>query len=123
MIEGTQVLQKDKLEELLRMQFMFGRKFTSFPALGNRERQIKTLEFINHAIEELIEMRRELPIRKHWSTKKDNIPDWDKVKEEYVDALHFFLSLALINGWSADDIFDGYCEKNKVNIERQNTGY
>lgn len=113
----------DKLDRLFEMQYEFGSKFCDFPTVGVQESQQKTMEYINHTIEELFEMRREMPIRKHWSTKMNQIPNWNKAKEEYVDALHFFISIALINGWSANDIFIAYCDKHKLNEQRQKEGY
>lgn len=115
----------DKLELLFAMQEMFGSKFNNFKEISKdyKTRQTKTLEFLGHLDEELIEMRRELPIRKHWSAKKDNMPEWDKVLDEFVDALHFYLSIALINGWTADDIFNAYCKKNNINFQRQKENY
>jgi len=45
------------------------------------------------------------------------------MKEEYVDALHFFITIAIINGWTAEDIYEAYTKKNKVNHIRQSNNY
>ena len=113
----------DKLQHLFQLQKLFGSKFTNFDELNEHERQIKTLEFIDHLIEELIELRRECPIRKHWSKKRFNIPDKQKQLDEYVDALHFFITIALVNGWSAQNVYDAYLSKNAVNHQRQDNSY
>lgn len=112
-----------RLQELLKMQYTFGSKFTNFGQLDGLEKQEKLLDFIDHSIEELIEVRRELPLRKHW--KKDRYsarPDYEKVKEEMIDVLHFILTLFLILDMDAHDIFEAYCAKHKVNYERQEDG-
>lgn len=112
-----------KLEEIFELQKKFGQKFTNFGGLDEQEKKIKTLEFIDHCIEELIEMRREIPFRKHWSSKRDNPVDKARLLDEYVDVLHFYVSLALINEWTAEDIYNAYLDKNKVNHDRQKNNY
>ena len=42
---------------------------------------------------------------------------------EVVDLFHFLISAAEILGMSADDVFNYYEAKNKVNFQRQDTGY
>ena len=70
---------------------------------------------------EMGEMMNEIRTFKHWS---DKLPSHHTVIiDEYVDVLHFFLSLANQLGFSAEDIEMAYEKKNKVNFERQNTGY
>ena len=41
------------------------------------------------------------------------------VKEELVDILHFFISMCLRAGLSADELYSIYCNKNKENFDRQ----
>ena len=116
----------DKLEIIFALQEKFGSKFTDFKMLSERRdavTQEAILAFIDHTIEELIELRREMPFRKNWSTKAGNTVDWSKALDEYVDVLHFFVSIALIAGWSAEDVFNGYLAKNNINHDRQKEGY
>jgi dimeric dUTPase (all-alpha-NTP-PPase superfamily) len=40
-----------------------------------------------------------------------------------VDLFHFLISLAQTLGMSADDVYQAYVKKNKVNHERQDSGY
>lgn len=111
------------LQELLKMQHTFGSKFTNFGQLDHIEKQEKLLDFIDHAIEELIEVRRELPLRKHWKKDSKTAPvDYDKVKKEMIDVLHFILTLFLILDMDEHDIFECYIAKHKVNYERQEDG-
>jgi len=49
--------------------------------------------------------------------------DYDHVKEELMDELHFLLVSFLTLGMTAQEVFDGYCEKMNVNQERQDNQY
>ncbi|MEG1547203.1 MAG: dUTPase [Clostridia bacterium] len=41
------------------------------------------------------------------------------IKEEMIDVLHFFISMCIRAGMSADELFDIYKNKNKENFDRQ----
>ena len=78
---------------------------------------------------EVNEMIHEIPFAKHWSKKYDS---WDDAKideqiqlskEEITDAFLFMMNIFLCLGMTEKDILDEFCKKNKINIERQNTGY
>ncbi len=56
---------------------------------------------------------------KWWS--KDKAVDLQNARIEIVDALHFWLSLALVAGMDADEVFRIYTLKNKVNHQRQDS--
>ncbi|MDE7395736.1 MAG: dUTPase [Clostridiales bacterium] len=55
---------------------------------------------------------------KWWKNPKEI--DANAVKEELVDVLHFFVSMCLSAGLTADELFARYAEKNKENVARQN---
>ena len=65
------------------------------------------------------ELREELRW-KWWS--KDHL-DLQNIRVEIIDQLHFWMSLALTAGLSADDVFDTYMQKNAVNHARQDNDY
>lgn len=65
------------------------------------------------------ELKEEL-LWKWWS--KDSL-QMQNIRVEIVDQLHFWISLALTAGMDAEKVFDIYCQKNKVNIDRQNNDY
>lgn len=113
------------LKHIFELQKKFGEKFTPFDEIQDDPavQQEFTLEFIDHTIEELIELRRECPIRKDWSSKHDDPPNKERQLDEYVDALHFFVTIALVNGWSAENVYDAYLKKNNVNHDRQKNNY
>jgi len=83
-----------------------------------KSRQISSLcTAISNETEEL----RDLTDWKFWA---DNIElDRAKAKEELIDILHFWLSIANLLGMDAGEIEDVYFGKNEVNHERQDEGY
>jgi dimeric dUTPase (all-alpha-NTP-PPase superfamily) len=59
----------------------------------------------------------------NWKWWKKDEEDWDNIKIELVDILHFWVSMCTIAGLSAEDVVDLYFKKNKLNHDRQNQGY
>jgi hypothetical protein len=57
---------------------------------------------------------------KHWKAQK---ADFQNAKVEVVDMFHFLMSMAQVLGMSAEDFYQGYLAKNKVNHNRQNGDY
>lgn len=55
---------------------------------------------------------------KWWKNPKP--VDENKVKDELVDILHFFVSMCLKTGMNAEELHRRYLEKNKENFARQN---
>lgn len=47
----------------------------------------------------------------------------NQTEENYLQMAKSYLQLARLLGFSENDIFHAYVEKNEVNYERQNTGY
>jgi dimeric dUTPase (all-alpha-NTP-PPase superfamily) len=58
-----------------------------------------------------------------WKWWKKDEDDWDNIKIELVDMLHFWVSMCTVAGLSADDVIDLYLKKNQLNHKRQNEGY
>ena len=116
----------DSLQYILDKQRIFISKWIDWDGLDSNHiyRQKEILSYIDHTIEELIELRRECPSRKHWKTDNDKPINLEKAREEYIDAVHFIINTGLVLGFSrAEDILKAYKEKHKVNIIRQKTGY
>ena len=59
----------------------------------------------------------------NWKWWKQDHDDWDNVKVELVDMLHFWVSMCTIAGLEATDVFELYQKKNKLNFKRQDEGY
>lgn len=87
------------------------------------------MEEIFNINKELGEMMSELPFKTWKKYSPGQLSGWvssshrDGVLEEYVDALHFFLNIAVILGFSSEEIGAMYFSKNKENHDRQKRGY
>lgn len=133
----------DKLEELFRMQSVLNDYVFQKKDLRDRDGKTLTMQKLVEAgkdaapkgpntetnqwlsnyhkalTDEVRELGDEL-LWKWWS--KDTI-DMQNVRVEIIDQLHFWISLALTAGMTADDVFDIYKQKNQVNLNRQDYGY
>ncbi|MEC9228075.1 MAG: dUTPase [Verrucomicrobiota bacterium] len=49
--------------------------------------------------------------------------DEQNAKVEVVDLFHFLISIAQVLGMSPEDVYQAYVKKNKVNHNRQESGY
>ena len=49
--------------------------------------------------------------------------DEQNARVEVVDLFHFLVSVAQVMGMSAEDVYQAYVQKNKVNHDRQEKGY
>ena len=106
---------RDKLEHIFALQAAFDRELTERRHLeGDIETWIQ--REILAIVSELGELLAEVNF-KWWKNPKPM--DLDAVKEELVDILHFFVSMCLKAGFSAEDIYLAYLEKNQENFKRQ----
>jgi len=127
MLESEQIPERtiDPLQEMLYRQSLFISKWVDLSKLdwGSPSHQKWVLDYIGHAIEELCELRRHFPIRKHWKSQ-DTLVDREKVLDEYADVLHFIINIGLgLQLFESDDLYRIYRTKHLINIERQNSGY
>jgi dimeric dUTPase (all-alpha-NTP-PPase superfamily) len=105
----------DKLEHIFTLQAAFDEKLA-------RQRQLEgDLEtWIQREVLAIISELGELLAEVNFKWWKNPRPvDTDAVKEELVDILHFFVSMCLKAGFSAEDIYQAYLEKNQENFRRQ----
>ena len=77
------------------------------------------INFLDALDDESRELREEL-LWKWWSKDTLNIQN---IRVEIIDILHFWISLAMTSGMTADKVFDIYVQKNEVNLKRQEDGY
>lgn len=115
------------LDSQLKFQKYMGYDLDSMD-LKERAKYIK--EQMLWAQDELHEMLHEIPFAKDWSSKYSK---WDQEKfetqiklskEEYIDFLHFAINVGLALGFRNEaEIINMYIDKNKINYERQETGY
>ncbi|KYM65936.1 hypothetical protein A2U16_09900, partial [Fusobacterium necrophorum subsp. funduliforme] len=64
----------------------------------------------------------EHPDFKCWKKHK-NTEVTDTLKEEFIDVLHFLISLGIDVFQDEQEMFEWYCKKNDKNLERQRNGY
>lgn len=107
------------LDKIFLMQFIFGSNFTRFQHLEGFEKDERTKHFVLSLLEEVIEALREINRKDHVLEKV--VVDEEALKEELVDAFHFFVTICLIWGFSPEDITDSYKMKNLKNWDRYRT--
>lgn len=61
-------------------------------------------------------------IKSKW-WKDSEVEDLNLFAEEMVDVLHFYVSALLMAGFSADNLYSMYMEKNSENHDRAESGY
>ena len=115
----------DRLDEIFRMQ-----KALNDDIIARRHLEgISDTEWIQKQmlamLSEMAELLNEVNF-KWWKNKRP--VNTEALQDELVDVLHFFVSMCLRAGMSAEDLYRKYCEKNKENFNRQygkstKTGY
>lgn len=58
-----------------------------------------------------------------WKWWKKTDEDWDNIKVELVDMLHFWVSMCTIADMDAEEVLRLYFKKNELNHKRQAEGY
>ena len=108
----------DKLDELFRKQEELQNKLGyDFSTMTDQQRSAYIIEYSQHLDHEMHEMLQELPFFKSW--KKYPEYDLEEAKQEFADALHFFLNVAMGLGFTADSLFFAFLGKNIINHVRQ----
>ena len=96
-----------------------------FKAVNNDELKVNQLpnkwlaNYSKAMSEEVNELDEEL-LWKWWS--KDEI-DIQNIRVELIDILHFLVSALICAGLTPEKVFDIYCQKHSVNLNRQDQGY
>ena len=112
----------DKLSEMFRMQEELNRRIgvDDFSTMPEEEQTKWILNYCRAMTQEIAELTDSVPWK--WWAKYQEF-DQQNARVEVVDLFHFLISAAQVLGMSADDVFEAYCKKNKVNFERQESGY
>lgn len=111
----------DKLEEIFQMQETLNSRIgVELPPATDEEKAKWVLNYTRAMQQETAELIDSVPWK--WWAKYQKF-DEQNAKVEVVDLFHFLVSLAQTLGMSADDIYEAYVKKNKVNHERQESGY
>lgn len=106
----------DKLEEIFALQAQFQDKLKRERGLDNLPMEQWLQKQTLAMVSELAELLEEVNF-KWW--KNPHELNRDHICEELSDILHFFVSMCLEAGMSADDLYRTYAGKNRENIRRQ----
>ena len=111
----------DMLTEIFRLQEELNKRIGVDTATMPESRQPEwILNYCRAISQEVAELTDSVPWK--WWAKYQTF-DKQNARVEVVDLFHFLVSLAQVLGMSAGDVFDAYSQKNKVNVERQDSGY
>lgn len=91
--------------------------------LSLKESQKLLKDIASECMHELFEANHHLKNSK--THRATDLPDFDResYKEELCDALHYFFGILVYSGITADEIFDAYMRKGKINFQRITSGY
>ena len=111
----------DKMDEIFALQEKLNSRIgVNMNEMNDNDRAKWILNYIRAMQQELAELTDSVPW-KWWAKYQDF--DKQNAKVEIVDLFHFLISLAQVMGMSADDVYEAYLKKNKVNHNRQDSGY
>ncbi len=111
----------DKLENIFELQDVLNRRIgVKMDEMNDEDRAKWILNYVRAMQQELAELTDSVPWK--WWAKYQEF-DKQNAKVEIVDLFHFLISLAQVLGMSADDVHEAYLKKNKVNHNRQESGY
>jgi len=111
----------DKLEEIFSLQDGLNRRIgVVTEGMAEEEQRKWILNYVRAMQQELAELTDSVPWK--WWAKYQEF-DRQNARVEVVDLFHFLISLAQVLGMSAEDVHAAYLKKNKVNHDRQDSGY
>ena len=111
----------DKMDEIFELQEKLNSRIgVNMNEMNDDDRAKWILNYIRAMQQELAELTDSVPWK--WWAKYQEF-DKQNAKVEIVDLFHFLISLAQVMGMSADDVYEAYLKKNKVNHNRQDAGY
>jgi len=113
--------EKDMLKDLWdRQEELNLRIGVDTPKMTEDDQITWTLNYCRAMTQEIAELTDSVPWK--WWAKYQTF-DQQNARVEIVDLFHFLISLAQVMGMSAEDVHNLYVEKNKVNHDRQDSGY
>ncbi len=111
----------DKLAEIFSLQEALNERIgVKLRDLPEEEQTKWVLNYTRAMQQELAELVDSVPWK--WWAKYQTF-DQQNARVEVVDLFHFLVSLAQALGMTADDVHAAYLAKNKVNHQRQESGY
>ena len=111
----------DKLEKIFDMQDDLNKRIGVVTNdLSEEEKTKWVLNYTRAMQQEMAELIDSVPWK--WWAKYQEF-DEQNAKVEIIDLFHFLISLAQVMGMTPDDVYQAYVKKNKVNHDRQESGY
>lgn len=111
----------DQLDELFRLQKQLNQRIgVDTDRMTDAERQQWLLHYCRAMSQEVAELTDCVPWK--WWAKYQTF-DRQNARVEVVDLFHFVISAAQVLGLSADEVFEAYTKKHRVNLQRQDSGY
>jgi dimeric dUTPase (all-alpha-NTP-PPase superfamily) len=117
------IVKSDKLEEIFALQKELNKRIGVDSDLVSKDPEESTKWILNYSRalgQENAELVDSVPW-KWWAKYQDY--DLQNAKVEVVDMLHFLVSLAQVMGMDAEEVFELYTKKHKLNHKRQDDGY
>ncbi len=113
--------KQDYLEAMFHMQAELNRRIgVDTTALPEADQPTWVLNYCRAMSQETAELIDSVPWK--WWAKYQTY-DKQNARVEIVDLFHFLISLAQVVGLSAQDVHDLYMKKNRLNFQRQDSGY
>ena len=111
----------DKLDEIFEQQKELNKRIVvNTDALSVDDKAQWVLNYTRAMQQEIAELIDSVPWK--WWAKYQEF-DEQNAKVEVVDLFHFLISIAQVLGMSPEDVYQAYVKKNKVNHNRQESGY
>ena len=111
----------DKLDEIFNQQDALNKRIgVNTDGMSDEEKAKWVLNYTRAMQQEIAELIDSVPWK--WWAKYQEF-DEQNAKVEVVDLFHFLISLAQVLGMTPEDVYESYTKKNKVNHNRQDSGY
>ena len=111
----------DKLDEIFEQQKELNNRIgVNTDAMSEEDKAQWVLNYTRAMQQEIAELIDSVPWK--WWAKYQEF-DEQNAKVEVVDLFHFLISIAQVLGMSPEDVYQAYVKKNKVNHNRQESGY
>ena len=112
---------QDMLAHMFDMQAQLNQRIgVDTTRLAEDDQKKWLLNYCRAMTQEIAELTDSVPWK--WWAKYQQF-DRQNARVEIVDLFHFLISAAQTVGMTADDVYNAYLEKNKVNFQRQDSGY
>ena len=120
-------MEQDKLDLIFKNQKILQERLAFSKIVTDSDQQAYINQMILACMEEVVEIMRctkyKNPEVVKFGWKKTQEDDFEHMKEEIVDLMHFVVNLSLAIGMTSKEFFEIYCRKNKLNHTRQDRDY